>query len=144
MQGLLIGVAERYEFVCDFSAYKGQTLYIFNEKDNKLNPGVPFFCFSHLVAKIVVATATSSPAPAFNPAMAPKPNQPLEKVMSGADYAAAVAMAKAGKSHSELKFGRRKGHWVINGETWESFKIAAADVGQNTWEVWKLETGGGW
>jgi FtsP/CotA-like multicopper oxidase with cupredoxin domain len=33
---------------------------------------------------------------------------------------------------------------MINGETWDSFKIAAEDVGHNTWELWKLETGGGW
>jgi hypothetical protein len=32
---------------------------------------------------------------------------------------------------------------VVNGETWDSFKIAADDVGQNTWELWELRTGGG-
>ncbi len=33
---------------------------------------------------------------------------------------------------------------MINGETWSSARVAAGDVGQNTWELWCLDTGGGW
>ncbi len=33
--GLLLGVAERYEVVCDFSSLAGQTLYWYNGKDDK-------------------------------------------------------------------------------------------------------------
>jgi hypothetical protein len=32
--------------------------------------------------------------------------------------------------------------WVINGETWRTFKIAASDVPVNAKEVWCLESGG--
>jgi hypothetical protein len=46
--------------------------------------------------------------------------------------------------HREFVFGRNNGHWTINGETWDTAKIAAEDVGVNTWEVWKFKTGGGW
>lgn len=33
---------------------------------------------------------------------------------------------------------------VINGDTWHTARVAAGDVGQNAWEVWCLDTGGGW
>jgi hypothetical protein len=55
--GLIIGVAERYEVVCDFGKFPGQTLYLWNGRDPKRFKNVPYFCFSHLVAKIVVGPA---------------------------------------------------------------------------------------
>jgi FtsP/CotA-like multicopper oxidase with cupredoxin domain len=33
LEGLQIGVAERYEAVCDFSAYAGQQLYLWNGRN---------------------------------------------------------------------------------------------------------------
>ncbi len=48
------------------------------------------------------------------------------------------------KPHREFVFGRSGGLWTINGETWDTMKIAADDVGQNTWELWKFKSGGGW
>jgi hypothetical protein len=38
-------------------------------------------------------------------------------VFSVADYEAAVALANAGTPHRVMKFARRNGRWVINGET---------------------------
>lgn len=32
---------------------------------------------------------------------------------------------------------------VINGESWHTARVAAGTVGQNTCELWCLETGGG-
>ena len=74
----------------------------------------------------------------------PDPVKPLYAVLTKADLDAATAMANAGNYHREMVFGRSNGHWTINGETWDSAKIAASDVGQNTWEVWRFKTGGGW
>jgi FtsP/CotA-like multicopper oxidase with cupredoxin domain len=34
-EGLQIGVAERYEAVCDFSLFKGQALYLFNGRNGE-------------------------------------------------------------------------------------------------------------
>jgi hypothetical protein len=55
--GLIIGVAERYEIVCDFGKFPGQTLYLFNDRDPKRFKNVPYFCFSRLLAKIIVGPA---------------------------------------------------------------------------------------
>jgi hypothetical protein len=51
--------------------------------------------------------------------------RPLSKVLSDTDLATAIARAEAGEYDRKFVFGRRHGHWVINGETWETNKIAA-------------------
>jgi len=145
--GLLHGVAERYEFVCDFSKMKSKTLIMWNENDFDQMKDTPFYCYSHLIMKIVVGseyTATTKP-PVFNPNLAPDPQlMPVDIALSQKEVDQAVAMAETGKYHRRMDFGRRNGHWVINGETWDTFKIAAEDVGLNTWELWLFRTGGGW
>jgi hypothetical protein len=55
-------VAERYEVVCDLSSFEGETLYLWNNRDERL-ADVPYFCWSHLVMRMdVAATATSGAA----------------------------------------------------------------------------------
>lgn len=143
--GLLIGVAERYELVCDFTTLKGQTLYLWNDKDEDFMKDVPYFCYSHYLAKIEVSSVTLTDPPAFNELITtPFPEKPVERVLTDSDIAAAMQMAQDGKFHRRMHFDRGNGHWVINGETWDTFKIAAEDVGQNTWELWFFVTGGGW
>jgi spore coat protein A, manganese oxidase len=36
------------------------------------------------------------------------------------------------------------GRWVVNSETWATNTIAASDVGENTYELWKIRGAGGW
>lgn len=146
VEGLLIGVAERYEIVCNFSGYSGRTVYFWNDRDTEQMKDVPYFCHSHLIAKGVFGTTTTEAIP---PAFVytqntPDPLKPIFNVLSTTDISNAMAMANAGAYHREMVFGRTNGHWTINGETWDTAKIAASDVGQNTWEVWKFKTGGGW
>jgi hypothetical protein len=43
--------------VCDFKALAGQTLYLWNIQDDDRMKDVPFFCFSHLVMKMLVGPA---------------------------------------------------------------------------------------
>jgi FtsP/CotA-like multicopper oxidase with cupredoxin domain len=52
--GLLLGVAERYEVVCDFTNYKGKSLIMWNDYDEKMMKAVPYFCNSHLIASLQV------------------------------------------------------------------------------------------
>lgn len=68
------------------------------------------------------------PAPAvFNPSQRPVRSALFAyEVFGPAEYAEALALARAGKPHRQFKFGRKNNHWVINGETWDTFKIAAA------------------
>ncbi|KAG2491600.1 hypothetical protein HYH03_010165 [Edaphochlamys debaryana] len=140
--GLFMGVAERYEVVCDFTAYAGKTLYLWNAQDDYRMKDVPFFCHSHLVMRIEPQAVTPPPNSAFLPLEPARPA--LDAVLKDADFAAAKAMVANKQCTRTFKFGRRRGHWVINGESWHTARVAASDVGQNTWELWCLETGGGW
>jgi hypothetical protein len=103
---------------------------------------VPYFCYSHLVAKIQVSNDRPS-APKLQSQTNPPVNI-VRKVLTAADINTAMTMANSDRFHRQFKFGKSNGQWTINGETWESQKIAASDVGQNTWEVWKFSSGGGW
>lgn len=145
IEGLYIGVAERYEIVCNFQNYAGRTIYLWNDFDSKVMKDVPYFCHSHLIARATFGPALTTPAPVFMTTQnTPDPLKPAFKVLTKTDINEAMAMANNQQYHREMVFGRTNGHWTINGETWDTAKIAAADVGQNTWEVWKFKTGGGW
>lgn len=145
-EGLMIGVAERYEIVCNFSGYSGREIYFWNDRDVDLMKDVPYFCNSHLIAKGVFGRSTTEAVPpVFQTTQnTPDPLKPLFHVLSTADINTATTMANNDQYHREFVFGRSNGMWTINGETWDTAKIAAADVGQNTWELWKFKTGGGW
>eukprot|EP00198_Chlamydomonas_reinhardtii_P001276 XP_001690611.1 predicted protein [Chlamydomonas reinhardtii] len=144
--GLFMGVAERYEVVCDFSGLSGKTLFLVNAYDDRRMKDVPYYCHSHLVMKINVAcNSTGCPAspPAFQPPSSSRVT-PLDRVLNQTDIDRALAMVANKQCTRTFRFGRRHGHWVINGESWHTARVAASDVGHNTWEVWCLETGGGW
>lgn len=145
-EGLLIGVAERYEIVCNFSGYSDREVYFWNDRDVDQMKDVPYFCYSHLIAKGIFESKTTEVVPpVFNYNQnTPNPLKPLFNVLSTTDITTALNMANSKEFHREFVFGRNNGHWTINGETWDTAKIAAADVGQNTWELWKFKTGGGW
>lgn len=144
--GLLIGVAERFEVVCNFSGYAGRAVYWWNDFDPVMMYNVPYFCHSHLLARMEFAMTTTELTPAVYSSRlnTPNPVKPLNLVLSSSDMNTAIAMANADQYHRNFKFGRSNSQWTINGETWDSFKIAATDVGQNTWELWRFETGGSW
>ena len=142
--GLLIGVAERYEVVCDFSKYSGKTLYFWNGKHPTAMKDVPYFCYSHLLARVMVSSTTNLPIDVFNPSVDNMNLNIVSSVLSESDLSTAIGMANRGDYHRKMVFGRSNGHWAINGETWDTYKIAAEDIGQNTWELWLFETGGGW
>ena len=143
-KGLLIGVAERYEVVCDFSSQAGKILYFWNDRHPTAMKDVPYFCYSHLLAKVSVSQQTVSVTP-FDQKIDNhiQPNI-LAKVLSNEDVNMAIQWANEGKFNRRMVFGRSNGHWTINGESWDSFKIAVDDIGQNTWELWMFQTGGGW
>lgn len=145
-EGLLIGVAERYEIACNFAGYANKGIYFWNDFDPVMMKEVPYFCNSHLIAKGIFTSTTTEVTP---PALiynqnTPNPLMPIFNVLSTADINKAITMANNGIYHRDFQFGRTNGHWTINGETWDTAKIAASDVGQNTWELWRFQAGGGW
>ena len=105
---------------------------------------MPYFCNSHLLARLDVAAVANDPQPLFDVTVNPLSQTTLDRVLSPANIEAATAMAAAGKYHRRFEFGRGGGIWVINGAGWDEAKIAASDVGQNTWELWLMKAGGGW
>ncbi|KAL3786910.1 hypothetical protein ACHAW5_011289 [Stephanodiscus triporus] len=141
--GIIVNVAERYEVVCDFRSVAGQTFYMWNDKDDNYMKAIPYFCYSHLIAKIVVG-GNPVEAPLFEENnQSIQPSVPIARVLNETDIQTAMKMTNKGEYHREFVFGRSMGHWTINGETWDTMKIAADDVGQNTWELWKFISGGG-
>jgi hypothetical protein len=88
-----------------------------------------------LIAKMIVGAPSAGPAPAVINPTGPLPfaSTVLDRVLSAEDIEKATRMAKAGDYHREFHFKRRGGQWTINGETWDTFKIAADNVGHNTW-----------
>jgi len=142
--GLLIGVAERYEVVCDFSKLQNKILYLYNFKDDKKMKDVPYFCYSHLVAKLIISSNSINNIPFIYEPIPTGQINIMTKVLSQEDINKAFNMINNGESHRQFDFGRSNGHWTINGESWATMKLAAEDVGQNTWELWKFKTGGGW
>jgi hypothetical protein len=47
------------QVACDLTPYAGQTLYLWNTKDENRMKDVPFFCNSHLVMRIDVLAQCS-------------------------------------------------------------------------------------
>lgn len=74
---------------------------------------------SHLIAKAVFSQPPPAAPAFFDPEGQPHDeDKPLQRVINESDYSAAQAMVEAGRYHRNFQFGRRHGHWVINGETW--------------------------
>lgn len=144
VNGLLIGVAERYEVICDFSSYKNQILYFYNNKDEEMMKDVPYFCNSHLIGKFIISSnnVINHKFESYNYDLGSL--NIVNKVLSTDDINNAKKMILNDNVHREFDFGRSNGHWTINGESWDTMRIAASDIGQNTWELWKFKTGGGW
>lgn len=142
--GLLVGVAERYEIVCDFSQYKNKELIFYNTKNDEMMKDVPYFCYSHLVGKFIISNKNIVNTPFQSSNYENGALNIVNKVLSTADIDTAYKMINNNEYHRDFTFGRSNGHWTINGETWDTMKIAAEDIGQNTWELWKFKTGGGW
>jgi FtsP/CotA-like multicopper oxidase with cupredoxin domain len=142
--GLLIGVAERYEIVCDFSNYKNQELIFYNDKNEKMMKDVPYFCYSHLLGKFIISNNNINNDKFISTIYNNGALNIVNKVLSDEDLDLANKMISNNEYHREFVFGKSNSRWTINGESWSTMKIAAEDVGQNTWELWKFRTGGGW
>lgn len=146
--GLMVAVAERWEFVCDFSRLASlgvDTLVLYNDFDEERMKDVAYFTYSRLVAKFIFNRSTP---PRNTPRFQPSQTGTVGTWVPGTVLREAIPLAlervRRDNPHREFKFGRSGGQWTINGETWDTVRIAASDVGLNTWELWKIDTGGGW
>jgi FtsP/CotA-like multicopper oxidase with cupredoxin domain len=144
--GLMVGVAERWDFVCDFGALDSAIteLVLYNDFDEKRMKDVPYFTFSHFVAKFAFSGGVQGSAPAFNEADFGNIGTFAPRTVLKDAIPVARDMILNREAHRTFDFGRGGGQWVINGETWDTNRVAADNVGQNTWELWEIDTGGGW
>ena len=144
--GLAVAVAERYEVVCDFRGLNEQTLYVTNSKNEAIFKGLPFFCLSHLLAKITFGSTVSDPQGEVHVTDGTGliAEDPLHRILSEKDLELAKSRIANGDYDRRFDFGRSNGMWTINGEGWKSSRIAADDVGESTYELWFFKTGGGW
>ena len=57
IEGIVIGVAERFDIVCDFTSLKSRTLFLWNRYDKKIELDAPMFCYSHLLARLLLVSS---------------------------------------------------------------------------------------
>jgi FtsP/CotA-like multicopper oxidase with cupredoxin domain len=120
---LIVGVAERYEIVLDFSEYSAGTSIILRNGELKNHEQ---YAQTNIVMRFDVAGSAVVDEPPL-----PTTLRPLTRL----DRSAAVRKR-------EFVFERRKGLWAINGLTWDATR-SDANPGLNDVEIWRFENGGG-
>lgn len=143
--GLMIGIAERWEFVCDFGSLDASipSVVMYNDYNDRRMKDVVYFTYSQYVTKFEFNDGSAS-GPAFNPGARGNVGRFAPGTILQDALSPALDLANTDRPHRTFEFGRAGGLWAINGETWDSQRVAADNVGQNSWEVWKIDTGGSW
>ncbi|KAF2218963.1 oxidase cueO precursor [Elsinoe ampelina] len=127
---LQISMAERYEVVIDFAAYKGQNVTLRNARD--VQADVDYANTDKVMRFVVGQTVTDT-----------SKNDNLPSTLRNVDFP-----ANQNAVSRSFKFGRSgSGGWTINGLTWEAGPEARvlAKPERGATEIWTLEnTSGGW
>jgi hypothetical protein len=120
VEGLLIGIAERYEIVCNFGhpLAAGRTLYLYNAENTVRAPDVPFFCLSHLLARLKVGPAMVGDTNFDTTTSFARPANIGYDMLSKGDMSAAMTMCQTGKVDRRIQLGRSNGKFVVNGLGW--------------------------
>jgi spore coat protein A, manganese oxidase len=132
---VLIGMAERYEIVIDFSKYRpGQRVVLRNLQ--------PANNIDHLNTHLICAFEVGDTVTDWSNNEVPQDLNPNMNVM-GLKESDAVRTRN-------FRFERGNGHWTINGTTWEDvvnsdYELVVANPGFEDIEIWELHNpGGGW
>jgi spore coat protein A, manganese oxidase len=132
------GVAERYEFLVDFSRYQPGERVILHNLSNKNN--IDFENTDIVMSFDVTDAPFDTSDPTWNT---------IPDVLRPEDPAMNLRPAQSLRTR-RLEFRRQNGQWTINGETWadvvnSNFQQIIADPGFNDIEIWELvNKGGGW
>ena len=131
-------VAERYEFMVDFSKYQPGERVVLNNLSNPNNRDFPN-------TDVVMAfDVTDEPFDKSDPTWNTIPD-----VLRPEDPAMNLRESQALRTR-RLEFRRQNGQWTINGETWadvtaSNFQSVIADPDFNDIEIWELvNKSGGW
>ena len=136
------GMAERYEFVVDFSQYRDNTLLTLRNllPDNNIDYDTVRYAMRFRVVGDAVSTENNDIPEDW------EVKRPAQECMTFKED-----QLKAEQVPDRLfEFIRTNGHWTINGETWENviesgYKHVMANPGEGDIEIWKLtNTSGGW
>lgn len=130
-----IGMAERYEFVIDFSQYRPGTQIVMRNQDL---PNNDLFDQTDRIMRFDVVPEnepdySGNPAPGPDTSFVPSALRPYNPISESAAVRTRT-----------WQFSRQNGLWVVNGRTWNPNRIDAnpnlGDV-----EIWRLyNNGGGW
>ncbi len=136
-----IGMAERYEFIIDFSKYKDGTQIILQNLDLPVNIK---YDNTNVVMRFDVDASLNTASPAES-----DPTR-LTNMLAGNEIIRAVTpiqdlISKAGgKTTRTWQFARNNGEWTVNGKIWDKDRVDA-NPGFGAYEIWELQnTGGGW
>ncbi|KAI5786409.1 Cupredoxin [Peziza echinospora] len=126
---IILGIAERYEIVIDFTNYAGQTLTMRNPRDFSRNEDFARtnYIMQFVVGNVVASTANNGPIPTD-----------LVSLNFPVDSTSVV--------QRHFEFGRTNSEWRVNGIGFDDVanRILAKPVPGSV-EKWELEnTGGGW
>ncbi len=136
------GMAERYEVVIDFAAYKGATLTLKNllPKNNINYDGISQIMQFRVGRQTPSNLADNAVPSGWSDLVAPAECMTWKE----------TDLKAQSVPDREFKFIRTNGHWTINGETWENvidsrYTHCMAEPEQGAVEIWQLtNTSGGW
>ncbi|MDX6375789.1 MAG: hypothetical protein QOE98_92, partial [Gaiellaceae bacterium] len=132
---VLVGMAERYEIVIDFSKYAADTQVVLQNLQPKNN-------IDHDTTNVVMAFKVKSYVSDSSNNEIPQDLNPNMTVMG-------LTEQDSVKTRN-FRFERGNGHWQINGTTWEDvvnsdYNLVLANPGIGDVEIWELENrSGGW
>lgn len=134
-----IGMAERYEFIIDFSKYKDGTQIVLQNLDLPINIK---YDNTNVVMRFDVDASLNNASPAES-----DPTR-LTNMLAGNEIIRAVTpiqdLISQSKRTRSFQFARNNGEWTVNGKVWDKDRVDAnpglGDV--ETWEIYN--SGGGW
>lgn len=134
---LLIGPAERYEIIIDFTAHAGRTLLLKNVAPRN---NIDYARTGEVMQFQVGHTVTDGQRNATTAGQRLRPAA-----------AHCMSLVATGAPVRTMQFRRAKGQWTINGKTWadvvkSGYKATQAEPKLDAVEVWKLSNAGsgGW
>jgi spore coat protein A, manganese oxidase len=126
---LLLGMAERYEVVIDFAAYRVGQQVVLRNISPKNNPDQPT---TNQIMRFDVVSEATDPSNNIVPDVL-APNNPVMQLQT--------SQATVTRS---FRFERRNGMWTINGNVWDPARIDARPE-YDAVEIWEfVNKSGGW
>jgi spore coat protein A, manganese oxidase len=134
-----IGMAERYEFIIDFSKYKSGTQIVLQNLKLPIDIN---YDNTDVVMRFDVDSSLNSASPQES-----DPTR-LTNILAGNEVIRPVTpiqdlISKVTRTRT-WQFARNNGEWTLNGKVWDKDRVDA-NPGLGDYEIWEIEnTGGGW